>query len=99
MTLFDVASVEELKEKRKIVDVNGIPVAIIPVNGKIVAIENVCAHKQGPVGEGDIEGNVITCPWHGWEFDLTTGKSLTFPTKSIRKFPVKIQNGRVFVEV
>ena len=53
-----------------IVDVDGNSIAVWNVGGNFFAFQNVCPHRGGPVGEGELEGNVITCPWHGWSFDF-----------------------------
>jgi len=54
--------------------VEGRAVAVANVDGKIYAINNTCLHRGGPLGEGSLEGKVVTCPWHGWQFDVTNGK-------------------------
>ena len=56
--------------------VEGKAVAVANVGGKIYAINNTCLHRGGPLGEGSLEGQVVTCPWHGWQFDVTNGKAL-----------------------
>ena len=47
--------------------------ALFNVGGKFYATDNVCPHRGGPLGEGTLDGNVVTCPWHGWRFDVCTG--------------------------
>lgn len=60
-----VAKVSELAQgERKIIDVNGTPVAVFNLANKFYAIENTCLHQGGPVGEGELAGDVVTCPWH-----------------------------------
>ena len=49
-------------------------VAVFNVEGTIYAIGGTCTHKGGPLGEGDLDGTVVTCPWHGAQFDVTTGQ-------------------------
>ena len=53
--------------------------ALANVAGKFHCIDNVCPHQGGPLGEGIMEGQNIVCPWHGWRFDVTTGKSPIIP--------------------
>jgi nitrite reductase/ring-hydroxylating ferredoxin subunit len=48
---------------------NGTTVAIANVDGKLYAINNVCLHRGGPLGEGELAGKIVTCPWHGWTYD------------------------------
>src|SRR5580658_8696402 len=56
--------------------VNGTTVAIANVEGKLFAINNTCLHRGGPLGEGELAGKVVTCPWHGWQYDVTTLKTM-----------------------
>jgi nitrite reductase (NADH) small subunit len=72
-------------------------VALYNVNGNYHALDGICPHQGGPLGKGSLCGAIVTCPWHGFQFDVTTGqhqtsKSLVHPT-----FPVKLENGDVFV--
>ncbi len=95
-----VAELSELQSAgaTKIVPVNGREVALFNVDGKVCAIENVCPHKGGPLGEGMLEGNVVTCPWHGWQFDVTTGKSPVVATASVPCYEVKVDGTAVLVK-
>ena len=75
-------------------------IAVFNVDGTFYAIENTCCHRGGPLGEGELEGAVVTCPWHGWEFDVTTGRChAPMPDKEVASFPVHEENGALFVEV
>jgi 3-phenylpropionate/trans-cinnamate dioxygenase ferredoxin subunit len=68
--------------------------------GTFYAVEDVCTHDGGPLGEGSLEGFAIECPRHGAQFDIRTGEVLQMPAVvPIRTFPVKLENGRVYVEV
>ncbi len=49
-------------------------VALFNVQGKFYALDGVCPHQGGPLGRGLLEGSVVTCPWHGWQFDVTSGR-------------------------
>jgi nitrite reductase (NADH) small subunit len=69
------------------------------VNGAIHAMDNVCLHRGGPLGQGTIEGNKIVCPWHGWQFDTTTGEATHNPSAKVAVYPVKIEGGEVLVEI
>ncbi len=83
----------------KICEIKGKQVAIFNIEGQFCAIENVCPHRGGPVGEGDLDGKVVTCPWHGWQFDVTTGVSPVNPAASVKKFNCKVQGSEILVEV
>lgn len=80
------------------VEVNGKEIALFKVNGKVHAIYHVCPHQGGPLAEGGLNGNLAMCPWHGWEFDVTTG-ICTF-NDSIKQpiFKVKEEGDDVYVE-
>jgi nitrite reductase/ring-hydroxylating ferredoxin subunit len=74
-------------------------VALFNVGGQFYALDGICPHQGGPLGKGSLCGAIVTCPWHGFQFDVTTGqhqtsKSLVHPT-----FPVKVENGEIFVLV
>lgn len=81
------------------VQVNGKAVAVANVDGKFHAINNTCLHRGGPLGEGMLEGQIVTCPWHGWEYDVTTGKVAQNPTVGVMSHPVEVRGDEVFVDV
>ena len=86
-------------ESMKKVAVNGEYVLVINVGGKLYAIGNSCTHEDGPLDEGELEGNVVTCPWHGGRFDVTNGKVLAPPPKTdALRYDVKIQGNDVLVK-
>lgn len=82
-----------------IVELGDKQVAVFCVGGQYYAIDNVCPHRGGPLGEGDLDGTIVTCPWHGWEFDVTSGKSPINPAACVKSFPVKLEGDDVLVEV
>lgn len=75
-------------------------VALFNLDGKFYALDNSCTHVGGPLGEGEVEGNVVICPWHGSRFDITTGAVLGPPARRpVATYPVEVQNGTVYVNV
>lgn len=78
------------------VDVNGTAVAIFNINGEFFAINNSCPHRGGSLGDGFLEGNVVTCPLHGWQFDVKTGQSPLMPAK-VSCYQVKVEGNDVLV--
>ena len=78
-------------------DLDGNSIAVWNLNGNFFAFQNVCPHRGGPVGEGEIEGTVITCPWHGWSFDITTGASPVNPAAKLTRYEVKVEGSDVKV--
>ena len=61
-------------------------------------LENGCAHRGGPLGEGHVEGTEVTCPWHAWSFDLKTGECTTDPEMKQKTWPVKVEGGEVYLD-
>jgi nitrite reductase (NADH) small subunit len=82
----------------RVVEAEGKTVAIFNVDGTFYAIDNTCAHRGGPLGEGDLEGTVVSCPWHAWRWDVTTGANVNNPAVRVACFPVVVENGSVFVQ-
>ena len=81
----------------KQVEVSGEPVAVFNIAGTMCAVHNTCLHRGGPLAEGELSGDVVTCPWHGWQYDVTTGQCRTNPAAKLRTFEVKVDGGDVFV--
>ena len=93
-----VAKASEIpKGGAKVVEIGGRKVALFNCNGTLYATENVCAHRGGPLGEGMLSGTSVTCPWHGWEFDVTTGASTMNPAAKVHTFAVKVEGEDVLV--
>ena len=67
------------------------------VEGTIHAINNTCCHRDGPLGEGELEGNIVTCPWHGWRYNVTTGACMNNPSAKVEAYQVKIEGSDVKV--
>ena|SRR5271170_4775913 len=80
------------------VEAAGQKIALFNVAGRFEATSDVCLHQSGPLGEGTLEGPVVTCPWHHWQYDVTTGVCKTKPGASLRKFAVKVEGDDVLVE-
>lgn len=68
-------------------------------NGEFVATSALCPHANGPLIDGEIEGSVLTCPWHGWGFDLTTGISPDDPCMHLERFEVRLDGDDVWVSM
>jgi nitrite reductase (NADH) small subunit len=79
--------------------IGGKSVAIANVNGKFFAINSVCLHHGGPLGEGSLEGTVVTCPWHGWQYDVTTGKLVQQPSDGVRCYAIELRGDEVYVDL
>ncbi|MGE5325908.1 MAG: Rieske (2Fe-2S) protein [Deltaproteobacteria bacterium] len=83
----------------KAVDVNGQLIALFNVDGAIFALDNTCLHQGGPLGEGLLEGDVITCPWHMWEYNVRTGEKVGHPELKVNRYEIQVANGEIKVAV
>lgn len=82
----------------KTVDVNGTPVALFNIDGIYYAIHDTCPHEEGPLGEGELSpAAVVTCPWHAYEFDVTSGRCLTEPAYSVERFEVRVEGDDILI--
>ena len=95
-----VATVQEIAPgSGKVVELDGNSIAIWNLSGNFHAFQNVCPHRGGPVGEGELEGNVITCPWHGWSFDIVSGVSPINPAAKLTRYDVQVDGSDIKVAV
>ena len=84
----------------RVVDAGELKVAVFRTAGDMVfAIKNECPHKKGPLSEGIVHGTSVTCPLHNWKIDLASGEALGADEGCTNTFPVKIENGQVFLEL
>ena len=83
----------------KVVEVNGKAIAVFNCDGAFYAIDNTCKHQGGPLGEGELEGTTVICPWHGWTYDVTTGVSPDDPDCAVDRYEVKVEGDSVLVAV
>ena len=84
-----------------IVEVSGRSIALFNVNGQFYALDNVCPHRGGPLGEGFVDRNNMTvqCPWHGWIYSLATGASPIDSMARVEKFDVIVEGDEVRVSL
>jgi nitrite reductase/ring-hydroxylating ferredoxin subunit len=83
----------------RVVEAAGRTLALFNVEGRFYAIDNACSHRGGPLGEGDLDGTLVSCPWHAWRWDVTTGANANNPAVRMACFPVSLRDGAVFVDV
>lgn len=74
-------------------------VALFMIEGQIYATSNACPHQGGPLAEGQLEGKIVTCPWHHWTWDVTTGKNSEDPHSTLPTWPCRVEDGKVLVRV
>lgn len=98
----------------RIIDVGRWGVGVFNCEGEFFALNNYCPHAGGPVCRGEITGlavarggyevewvkagEVIRCPWHGWEFEIATGETVTRPVRRVKTYPVRVVDGVVLVD-
>ena len=99
-TLIKVAELNELKPgEGKVVMAGERELALFNVEGRFYAVDNTCPHRGGPLGEGMLDGPVVTCPWHGWKFDVTTGISPVVKTAKVKPVKIVVEDNDVKVEL
>jgi nitrite reductase (NADH) small subunit len=94
-----LANIEDIHpEKGMVVGLNdGREIALFNVDGKIYALDNSCPHMGGPLGEGELKGCIVTCPWHGWQFDVKTGACLNMPGDDSTSIPIEIRYNEIYL--
>lgn len=83
----------------RVVDVEGKSLALCNVAGTYYAVDNDCPHRGGPLGEGDLDGPAVICPWHGWRWDVRTGANVNNPAVRIPCFAVTVEGDELFVDL
>jgi len=101
LEFIEVAPASDLPNgERLFVDIGDRPIVILNIAGQFFAIQDVCTHDDGPLGDGMIEGDHIVCPRHGGEFEYRTGKAVQLPAVvDIPAYPVRIVDGNIQVGV
>ena len=95
-----VAKTDEVAAGQGIVaEVKDMCVAVFNVDGAFHVIDNTCMHRGGPLGEGDVDGEVVSCPWHGWEYNVKTGHCVNNPSSHVKSYPTKVENDEIQIEV
>ena len=95
-----VGRVEEIPEgERKLLVVEDKSIGVFHHKGNWYAIENLCLHRGGPIATGALEGDVITCPWHGYQYYLTNGELLMDRSAHLVTYPVEVRDGEVHLQV
>ncbi len=82
----------------RLVEVQGLEIALCRLPEGYYATTNVCPHQGGPLSEGHIEGGKIVCPWHQWRFDIKSGAASHYPKIKIKTYPVMQEGDDLFLE-
>jgi nitrite reductase (NADH) small subunit len=100
MAFTKLASADELPEGSLIEVVVGNDLyALCNVAGEVRAIHGICPHHGGPLGQGALDGSMVTCPWHMWQFDSATGACAFNNELRIPTFPVRVEGGQIMVDI
>lgn len=95
-----LAAVEDVPVGQgRVVEAEGKDLALFNVEGTFYALDNACIHRGGPLGEGDLEGRIVLCPWHAWRWDVTTGANANNPAVTMPRYAVVVDGDDVFVEL
>ena len=99
--LVTVARVEDVPPGSVVrVEAGGEEIALANLEGELYAVQNACLHLEGPLGEGKIDvDRYLTCPWHGWKYDVRTGKNDFDLALQLKTYEVKVEDGEIKVAV
>ena len=97
MKFHEVCKYEEIPPgERLFFEVDGQPIVILNIGGELFAIDDVCTHDDGPLGDGEVEEGQIICPRHGARFDIRTGEVLSLPAvNSVSTYPIRVVDGEI----
>ncbi len=99
-TLTKVAKTSDIPSGTgKVVEVGGKTLALFNTDGAFYAIDNTCKHRGGPLGEGSVSGTTVTCPWHGWEYDVTSGACSMDESIKVQKYDVKVDGDDLLIAI
>lgn len=73
--------------------------ALCNVEGEVRALSGVCPHQGGPLGQGALEGSLVTCPFHAWQFDSATGACAFSDALRVPTYPVRVEGGEILVDL
>ena len=98
---YKAANYDELEDGELLaVEVDGEPICLAKIDGQICAFTDNCTHISGPLNEGELDGDVLTCPWHGAQFNIRTGKVLRGPARQdILTYPVKVEDNAILIQL
>ncbi|MBI4364339.1 MAG: Rieske 2Fe-2S domain-containing protein [Candidatus Latescibacteria bacterium] len=96
--LVKVARITDLDPgKGMVVVVNGTRIAVFNCDGAFYAIKGTCPHMGGELGEGLLAGEIVTCPWHGWRFNVRTGKNPESEVVGVRTYEVRVEGEDIYL--
>jgi nitrite reductase (NADH) small subunit len=100
MAFVKVAEEAELSPGQgMVVEADSRELALFNVDGEFFCIDNECPHRDGPLGEGELEDDTVICPWHAWQINVKTGEVLYNPGTCVATHACKVEDGAILVEV
>lgn len=97
MNLIDAASLAVGESAEVVAD--GRIFAVFNVAGTFHVLDGICPHAGGPLGKGMLRGSVVTCPWHGWQFNVETGQHCLNQRLCQKRYEARVEDGRVVAEI
>ena len=83
----------------RVIETDGRTLAVFNVDGTLYALDNACPHRGGPLGDGDLDGRLVACPWHAWRWDVASGANANNPAVRVPCFPVTVEGDEIFVDL
>lgn len=74
-------------------------VAVFRVGRQVFSLDGLCAHQGGPIAKGRLDGFCVTCPWHGWQYDVTNGTHLLSQKKLLESIPTEVRGDEVWIDL
>lgn len=101
MKWYKVAHTSEIKsgEGKTVEPIHGRPIALFNNHGTFQAIDNICPHKGGPLSDGTLKDNCVTCPWHQWSFNLENGENIRNPAIKLQTYSVRVKGDEVWIAI
>jgi nitrite reductase/ring-hydroxylating ferredoxin subunit len=100
MAFVKVGSVSQLPPGSVLeADVEGNMYAVCNADGSLHALDGICPHAGGPLGQGALHGTMLVCPWHAWEYDCRTGVNDFDATVKVATFPVKVEGSDILIDL
>ncbi len=79
--------------------VAGRVIALFRHQSTFYAVDGICAHQGGPLAKGQLDGNCVTCPWHGWQYDIASGKNVLTGKQMLECFAIEVRDSQVWIDI
>ena len=100
MTFREVCNVEDVpRGSSKIFKFDSVEIAIFNLGGEFFTVSNVCAHRGGQIGQGEIHQEEVSCPSHAWQFNIKTGNCLNVPGAKLKTYLTKLEKEKILVDL